>query len=123
MVVLFVLVVTAMTGGRLLAAEQRDIGIYKAMGFTDRQLRGSFALRFGMAAAAGAAAGTILAAVLADPLVNAAMKLAGISGFASSPGAFAVLFPATVVTLLFMVFAWLAAGRIKRTDLTVLIAE
>ena len=123
MVTGFILIVTAMTGSRLLAAEQRDIGVYKAIGFTHRQLRLSFALRFGMTAVLGGALGAALATVLTDPLVSAVMKLAGISNFASGPDALSALFPAVVVTLLFTGFAYLAAGKIKRTDLTVLITE
>lgn len=120
---LFILAVTAMTSGRILTAEQRDIGIYKAMGFTGGRLRFSFALRFGMAALPGTAAGLLLAAVFTDPLVGSVMKLAGISNFASSPKALPALLPAMVIIPLFMGFAYLAAGKINRTDLTELIAE
>ena len=123
MVTVFILIVTVMTGSRILAAEQRDIGIYKAIGFTDRQLRVSFALRFAIAAVLGAALGTALAAVCTDPLVSAAMKLAGISNFASAPTLGSTLFPAAVVVALFAVFAYLAAGKIRKTDLTILITE
>lgn len=119
----FILIVTIMTGKRLLMAERRNTGIYKAIGFTDCQLRLSFALRFGMTAAAGGALGLILAAAVTDPLVSAAMKLAGISSFSSTAAVSNTLLPATVVTGLFTLFAYLAAGNIKRTDLTVLISE
>lgn len=123
MVFFFILIVTVLTGSKLLQSEQRDIGIYKAIGFTDRRLRLSFALRFGIVALAGSVIGILLAAVFTDPLVSAVMKLAGISNFASRPGPFTVLFPAFLVTVLFMAFAYLAAGKIKRTELTVLITE
>ena len=122
MAALFILIVTIMTGDKLLAAERRDIGIYKALGFTDRRLRFSFALRFGMAAALGSTLGAALATVLTDPLVSSMMKLAGISNFASHPTVLQMLFPALLVTLLFTGFAYLAAGKMKRMDLAVLIA-
>lgn len=93
MVLLFILIVTVMTGSKILSAEQRDIGIYKAIGFTDRQLRLSFSLRFGMVAALGSVIGVLLAAVFTDPLVSAVMKFAGISNFTSSPGALSVFSP------------------------------
>lgn len=123
MVLLFILIVTVMTGSKILTSEQRDIGIYKAIGFTDRQLRLSFSLRFGMVAALGSVIGVLLSAVFTDPLVSTVMKFAGISNFTSSPGVLAVFFPAFLVTLLFTGFAYLAAGKIKRTDLTILITE
>lgn len=123
MVFLFILVVTVMTGSRILAAEQRDTGIYKAMGFTDRRLRLSFALRYGIVAALGSVVGAILAAAFTDSLVGLVMKFAGISNFVSHPGLISVLFPVVLVTLMFMSFAYFAAGKVKRTDLTVLITE
>lgn len=123
MVVAFVLIVTVMTGSKLLSAEQRDIGIYKAIGFTDGRLRLSFALRFGIVALLGAILGVVLAAVVTDPLVSTVMKLAGVSNFASHPSLFHIAMPAVAVVVLFTGFAYLAAGKIKRTDLTVLIAE
>lgn len=122
-VLLFILIVTVMTGSKILSSEQRDIGIYKAVGFTTQQLRRSFALRFGFVAVLGSAIGVVLAAVVTDPLVSAVMEFAGISNFVSSPGVIAILFPSVLVTLLFMTFAYLAAGKIKRMDLTVLMAE
>ena len=119
----FILIVTIMTSGRIISAEQRDLGIYKAIGFHTDQLRTAFALRFGITGLIGSAVGIILAAFFTDPLVSAVMKLAGISNFASSPSLGSVLLPLGVVTVMFTVFAYLAAGRIRRTDLTVLITE
>lgn len=123
MVAAFILIVTIMTGNRLLMAEQRNNGIYKALGFTSRQLRFSFALRFGMTAAVGGALGLVLATVATDPLVSSAMKLAGISNFTSVATLNSTLLPITVVIGLFTLFAYLAAGKIKKADLTALISE
>lgn len=119
----FILIVTGMTGSRVLAAEQRDIAIYKALGFTDGQQRLSFSLRFGMAGATGAIAGILLSVFLTDPIVSAAMKLAGISNFASALTLSSTLIPGLTVTLLFAGFAYLAAGKIRRVSLTTLINE
>lgn len=123
MVMIFILIVTVMTGSKILSAEQRDIGIYKAIGFTNKKLRFSFALRFGIAAIPGSLLGIFLAAVLTDPLVSSIMKFAGISNFASYPSASSVLLPAAAVIILFTAFAYLASGKIKKADLTILITE
>ncbi|WP_125143408.1 ABC transporter permease [Clostridium transplantifaecale] len=123
MVIVFILIVTAMTGSKILNAEKRDIGIFKALGFTSGQLRTSFALRFGLAAVPGAVIGTGLAAVLTDPLVSTVMKMAGISNFASAATIGNTLFPAASVILLFMSFAYVASWKIKNVDLAVLITE
>lgn len=123
MVTVFILTVTAMTGTRLLRYEQQDTGICKALGFTDRTLRSSFALRFGLTAGLGSILGSAAAAILTDPLVSAVMKLAGISNFVSNPSIPEMLLPGFAVTVLFTAFAYSAAGKIRRTDLTVLISE
>ncbi|MDO4262496.1 MAG: FtsX-like permease family protein [Eubacteriales bacterium] len=117
----FVLIVTAMTGSKLLRAERRELGIYKAMGFSDTRLRVLFTLRFAITAGIGAAAGTLLALTLTDPVVGAVMRLMGISNFASRPTAGNTLLPILTVVLAFTVFSWLSSGRIRKTDLTELI--
>ena len=63
MVTVFIFIVTIMTGSRFLMVEQRNNGIYKSLGFTDRQLRFSFALRFCMTAAVGSILGLALVAI------------------------------------------------------------
>lgn len=122
-VLLFTLIVTVMTGSKILAAETGNLGIYKAIGFTSRKLRLTFALRFCLVAVMGSVIAILLAVVCTDPLVSAVMKLAGISNFASYPGLGEILFPAGVVTILFMIFAYLAAGRIKKVAVTILMRE
>lgn len=123
MAAVFILIVTVMTGSKIVSAEQRDIGIYKAVGFTSGQLRGAFALRFMMVAALGSIIGTMLAAFLTDPLVSMAMKMAGISNFSSGPTAGNTLVPSVVVILMFTGFAYAASWKVKKVDLTVLITE
>ena len=123
MIIIFVFIVTGMTGSRVIAAEQKDMGIYKSIGCASGMLRGMFALRFGMVSVIGAVLGTILAAVLTDPLVSAVMRLAGISNFASRPGLLTSLIPGAVVAALFLGCAWLVSGRIKKTYMAVLTSE
>lgn len=123
MIAVFVLIVTIMTGSKILTAEQKDMGIYKALGCSSRMLRLTFCLRFGIVAVIGAAVGTVLASVFTDPLVSAVMRLAGISNFASHPDIFTMVLPGFIVILLFLGFSYLAAGRMKKSDITVLTAE
>ena len=123
MVILFVLVVTLLTAGNLLQAEQRDLSIYRAMGFSSGQLRCSFALRFGMIALLGSTLGTILSAFLTDPLVAMLMRMEGISNFSSQPDIFTAVLPGIVVIVLFLLFAYSAAGKIGKTSLALLAEE
>ena len=123
LVIVFILIVTVMTGSKILSAEQKDLGIYKAIGFSSSALRLTFALRFALVSVLGGLAGTLLAAAVTDPLVSAVMKLAGISNFVSNPNFVSVILPMAVVTVLFTAFGWLSAGRIKKVPLTVLIVD
>lgn len=123
LVVVFILIVTVMTGSKILSAEQKDLGIYKAIGFSSGTLRLAFALRFAFVSVFGGLAGTLLAAAITDPLVSAVMKLAGISNFVSNPNFVSVILPMVVVTVLFTVFGWLSAGKIKKVPLTVLVSD
>lgn len=122
-VIAFILVVTVMTSSKILSAEQKDLGIYRAIGFSSAGLRCTFALRFTLVSSLGGFAGLALAAVFTDPLVGTMMRLAGISSFASNPGFFAVVFPVAVVTVLFTFFGWLSAVKIRKVPFTVLTSE
>lgn len=123
MIAVFLFIVTAMTGSRILAAEQKDLGIYKSIGCSTTMLRAAFSLRFGIVAVIGAVAGAILAAILTDPFVSAVMRLAGISNFVSRPNLMNMLTPGLTVILLFMGFSYLSAGKMKKADMTILTAD
>lgn len=114
---IFVGIVTVMAGTKILGAEQRNLGIYRSIGCSVRMLRGSFALRFGIVAAPGGAAGTLAAAFLTDPLVAAVMRLAGISNFASGNSLGTLIFPGLTISALFLVTAYLAAAKIGKSDM------
>lgn len=122
-VILFILIVTVMTSSKILSAEQRDLGIYKAIGFSSTALQYTFSLRFLIVSICGGLVGTVLAAVLTDLIAGSMMKLAGISNFSSDPGFFTAFLPMAVVAILFPVFGWLSAIKIRKVPLTVLTAE
>ena len=123
MIVIFVLVATLLTAEKLLRSERRDLTIYRTLGFSAGRLRRSFALRFGVIALLGSILGTILSAFLTDPLVAMLMRMEGISNFSSQPAIWILLFPGLIVTILFVLFAWLAARKIKKAPLSGLTAE
>lgn len=119
----FVCIVTGMAGARILDTERKDIGIYKSIVCSVEMLRLSFALRFGLVSAVGAVIGTLAAVCFTDVIVSSVMRLAGISNFASGNTPGSILFPGFTVTFLFLGFAWLLAGRIRKEDMNVLTAE
>lgn len=122
-VAVFVFVVTVLSAGRLLVMEQKDLGIYRAIGFSPNRLRLSFSLRFGIVSGAGSVLGSLLAALFTDPLVAALLKQFGISNFSGQPSALDSMIPIVAVTGLFMLFAWLDAEKIRKMRLNVLVAE
>ncbi len=122
MVLVFILIVTVMTGSKVLSMEQKDLGIYKAIGFQTNHLRLTFALRFGIVSVTGSLIGTVAAGFFTDFLVSMIMKLAGISNFTSALSVGNTVLPVGIVVLLFTGFAYLAAGKIKKTTMTVLVS-
>lgn len=122
-VVVFVFVVTGLSAGRLLVMEQKDLGIYRAIGFSPERLRISFSLRFGIVSGAGSVLGCFAAILFTDPLVAALLRQFGISNFSGEPSALDIMIPIVVVMGLFTLFAWLDAEKIKKMRLTVLVAE
>ncbi len=122
-VIILVFVITALTGGRLLVMEQKDMGVYRSFGLTATRLRVSFALRFGMVSLLGALIGAGCSAVLTDPLVAGLLRMFGISNFSSHPTVGNVLLPVIVVVLSFTVFAWVVAGKIKTGRLASLLSK
>lgn len=99
-VFVFILIITVMTGSKILSAEQKDFGIYKAIGFRAERLWMIFALRFGMVAVIGFGIGMIFAEIFTDLLVSTVMKFAGISNFISVLSMSNILLPSGVVILL-----------------------
>ena len=121
--VVFVLITVTLTGSKILYKEQHDLGIYKSLGYESRKLRFAFALRFGIVSAAGAVLGILLSSVLTDPLASAMLKMCGVSQFVSSLSLFRMVLPAFIVSAMFLLFAYFAAGRVKKAEPGILIVE
>lgn len=121
--VIFILVVIVLTGNKILYKERQDMGIYKSLGFSSSKLRVMFALRFGLVACIGSVLGVILSAVGTDSLAGALLISCGISHFTSKLNLLQAIWPAAFVVILFMLFAYFAAGKIRKVDPVILIAE
>lgn len=119
----FICIVTVMAGAKILEAERKDLGIYKSIGCSVQMMRTAFSLRFFMTAAVGSVLGTAAAALSADFLISAVMRVMGISNFSSSPSLGNLLFPGAAVTVMFFAAAYLESGKIKKEDMTVLLME
>lgn len=122
-VVIFVSVVVALTGSKILFKEKYDLSIYKVLGFNIRRLRITFALRFGIASVIGSVIGIVLSALCTDAIVLIIMKMCGISRFSTSLGVIDTIVPSVVVTVLFMLFAYISSRKIKKVDMELLNME
>ncbi|NGM18253.1 FtsX-like permease family protein [Eggerthellaceae bacterium zg-893] len=113
----------ALMSTRLFTAERRDLGIYRAVGFTARQLRIQFGLRFLFVSAVGCVLGTALAIGAGPALVSA---LFGMFGRSSIDLAFNPLVIGALLAGLALVFfaSAYAASRVIRTiDVRELVTE
>lgn len=121
--VIFTLVVIFLVCGKVFAKERQDYGIYKAMGFTSRQLRLQFALRFVILSLAGSVLGVVLSVVLLNPCMEILLSFVGISQVEMELSLNSVVFPVLMMVVVFFVFSWLLAGRIRRVQPRILIVE
>lgn len=121
--ILFSLVVIRMVCQKAFMQERRNIGIYKAIGFTSGDLRMQFALRFLAVAVIGAALGTALSLAFSAKLLGSFLGLIGISQINVDYTPAAVLVPIAVMSACFFFFAYLVSGRIKSVAIRELVVE
>lgn len=120
---IFVLIVVAMTGGKILYKEQQDLGIYKALGFHSRYLRISFSLRFLIVSVLGAAIGVVLSIVATDFIAGKIFIFMGVSNFSSPVIVPEMIRTVAFVVLMFFGFSYLISRRIRKTNPSILIVE
>lgn len=120
---LFILVVVALSTGKLLQAETGNMAVYKSLGLSNSRLRLSFSLRFLIAVTVGALAGGLAAGGLADPLIGAVFRMFGIGEFTSRISLTGTLLPLCLVPVMFFGAAWLFSGKLKRVSIVRLVSE
>lgn len=121
--IIFIVVVTILTGNKLFYHEMRNLAIYKAIGFTTTQLRQTFAIRYCMVAILGSIIGILMSTLFTDRLIGTFMKYYGISNFASHLGIIELLIPGVIVCMLFTLVAYLTSSKIKKLEINELVAE
>ncbi|MDO5520384.1 MAG: FtsX-like permease family protein [bacterium] len=121
--VFFALVVVILLCGKAFYREQTDIGIYKAVGFTSRQLRLQFAFRFLFIAVIGSVVGILLNLGLNNILMGVLFKSLGVANYETVYTVASFLLPTVTICICFFLFSYLVAGKIKRVDTKSLITE
>lgn len=120
---IFIAIVVCLVSGKFFFKEQKNMGIYKAFGFTTMQLRLCFALRFFIVALFGSLVGLISNVLLNDSIMTLLLRGMGITNFVTT---YSVLMIATAVVFISaatFLFTYLASKRVKKVSVKDLITE
>lgn len=120
---MFILAAVCLEGGKMLRSEERDLAIYKSIGFTSNQLRAGFAVRIAFASAFGAVIGILFCAFTADGIISMLMSHFGIGQFVSKYGTVSSALAGLVIIILFFVFSFWYSRRIHKVPITILATE
>lgn len=121
--VLFALIVVEMVCSKSFSIERTDIGILRAVGFSNAGLRLSFALRFFVISLPGSALGMLLSAAFSARLIGSVLGMVGFSKVDPEFTFLTILIPVLVMGICFFVFAYAAARRIRRVAVRELVVE
>lgn len=108
---------------RTLLSERRDMGVYRAMGFTVASLRASFALRFLGVSAVGALAGSALTMAAGGALISSLFGLFGVGAFSLALPVWEALAISAAFALVFALSAFGMSRRIKDVSIRELVVE
>ena len=120
---IFMFIAVVLLCTKAFVLERRDIGIYKAIGFTSAKLRLSFALRFSFIAMLGAFIGVGLSALFTNAMMVALLRIIGICYLELDATPADILIPMALLILGFFVFAFIASRKIKKVETRELVAE
>lgn len=99
---------------KMIAKERKDYGIYKSMGFTSMNIRLLLSLRFAVASLIGALVGILLDVVLSQSISNVIFGYFGIYHYDSERLFRVMAIPVLFMVVIFTVFAFLKAGKVKK---------
>lgn len=121
--IIFTLVIVRMVCTRSFVRERTDIGIYKALGFTVRQLRLQFSFRFLIVSMIGAAVGIVFCVFLCPTMMEALLRGMGVTNFVTDYTPDVIVLPVCMICVCFFLFAYMVSGKIKKVEVRELIAE
>ena len=119
----FMLIAVVLLCTKAFVLERRDIGIYKAIGFTSARLRMSFALRFSFVALLGSLIGIALSELFTQKMMEMLLSVIGLCYLELETGILDIVIPMALLILGFFVFALIASRKIKRVETRELVAE
>lgn len=121
--VVFAFVVVTMMCRKAVMMERRNIGIFRAVGFSVEQQRLQFAVRFSVSAITGSSLGAAAAVFISKKMFRIIFRSIGITDFIRDFSVQLILIPALVISISFFVFAYLASNGVKKISVRELITE
>ncbi len=103
--------------------ESKELGIYKAIGFSAARIRFQLSIRLTLLTAAGAFIGAVLAALSGEAVFSAALSSRGISSLAFDWKIFYILLPVAIIPLMALLAGYIASGNTKKVSVYSLINE
>ncbi|MBP3792520.1 MAG: FtsX-like permease family protein [Ruminococcus sp.] len=119
----FMLVAVVLLCTKAFVLERRDIGIYKAIGFTSARLRLSFALRFSFVAFLGSLIGFALSALFTQKMMETLLRVIGLCYLELDIGVLDIVIPMALLISGFFIFSLVASRKIKKVETRELVAE
>ncbi len=121
--VLICFITVSMNCSKLLIIEKRNLGIYRAMGFSVRGLRLQFAFRFLFASALGTLLGYAANFLFSEKVISLLLRSVGFSYFVSEYSFEGLLLPLAIIWIFFFVFAYLESRKVKKNEIRNLVTE
>lgn len=121
--VIFALVTVQMVCSKAFIQERTDIGIYKAIGFTSRNLRMQFAVRFLIVSIFGSVIGAFFSVLFSGRLLNVLLRSMGITRSSVDFAPITFILPIMLVCVCFFVFAYFVSRKIKSVAVRELVVE
>lgn len=121
--IIFFFVTIRMMVSKSYLREHKDLGIYKAIGFSSNRLRLVFALRFTAVSIIGAVIGIILGIFFSGELMGSALSMTGLSYLPLNMGVKETMIVLAVCLVTIFGAGYLTSGKIKKVDVKELIIE
>lgn len=121
--VIFALVVVSMICSKIFTQERRDLGIYKAVGFTSGKLRLLFAVRFLIVGIIGSAIGCALSFIFSSRALKVVLRNVGVTNFISNYSADTIVIPVILLLISFFLFAYIVSRKVKKVEIRELVIE
>ena len=120
---IFASVIVCMVCKRSFIRERKDIGIFKAQGFTSGSLRTQFSVRFTIIALLGSALGCLMCIMFSRTLIQYVLRAVGLTDFTPDYSPIYFIIPSAVLSVCFYVSAYISSARVKQVDVRELITE